>query len=296
MNRKRMAVGLSVLFCLLLIAGSIFIVQNNKEERYYATNLSIQGGKYKPVSAKKADTKSIKTGEIRFVVTEEEVPVHKIEGEFVEVENQQDISELLPLHQKPVDVAEETENSIDFMDLFAFRLGEKVPKGEKEKIRKQLLESYEGERLLEFTPETIKRFANGVFGWNYRNTNNKDDFLAFRTGTYFYQDDFLTADELYDAIHERIQKHKLKFDYEFSYTVNDIYSNPVRGGFTVSGILKFKYTSDKGSVLAGYEPDTWYSLEYEADFNWNTPAATDNWPMWDNGATGLSVSQGYVIK
>ena len=295
MGRKRIIIiGLSIVMCLSLIAGAIFMVKNNHEERFYVTSIGSSGKGYKPVSAKKVDTKSIETEKVQTVTSEDEIPYHKVEGEFVE--NNEDITDLLPLHQRPVKVKAETENSIDFIDLLGFRLGESVSNKEKEKSRKEMLDTYAGENLMKFTPEIIEKLIHGTFGWNYQDTDNKEDFLAFRTGKYFYRDDFVTADKLYDVIHERIEKHQLKFDYEFSYTINDIYSNPARGGFTVSGILKFKYTSDKGSVLAGYEPDMWYSLEYEADFNWNTPAATDNWPMWDNGETGLSISQSYIIQ
>ena len=295
MKKKRIIMGVSIAVCLAVAAGAICLTQLNEDDMYYATNISSSDKVHKPVSAKKADTKSIKPGKVFTVNAEEEdLTRHKVGGQYVE-ENQ-DITDLLPLHERPVDIKEETENSIDLMDLFGFRLGEVVSKEEKEQSRKELLDSTYGKDLLKFTPEVIQRYANGAFAWDYRNMDNKEDFLAFRTGTYFHKDNFLTADKLYEEIHERIDKHKFIFEYEFGFMENDIYSNPTRGGYTISGTLKFKYTSDKGSVLEGFKPDTWYSLDYETDFNWNTPSDTDNWPMWDDGKTGLSASQSYILQ
>lgn len=299
-DKKKVLIGLSIFMCLLIITGiGVYTVYKNKHEkdRYYSSNISIFEKILMPDKVEKADTKSLKTSRVYTSKTsEEDNSVYKIDGKIVG-ENQ-DITEMIPIHLRPVEVKEEAEDGIDLMDLFGFRIAEAVPEEEKENLIKETLNSPNSTYLSAFTPEVVQKYAHGTFNWNYKNTENREDFLAFRRGTYFYKykDDFLTADELYNVIHERIKKHKLKIDYEFSFKEKDIYINPTRGGFTLSGILKFKYKSDNGSKIYGYEPGKWYELNYEVDFNWNIASETDNWKMWDNGATGLSVSQDYVIK
>ncbi|MFB9749929.1 hypothetical protein, partial [Leifsonia shinshuensis] len=137
----------------------------------------------------------------------------------------------------------------------------------------------------------IQRYINGTFNWDYRNTNNKTDFLAFRGGNYYYDDSSLNAQQYYDAVHQKIKEHKLTIDVSFNYDIEDIFVHPERGGYVVSQILSIRVNSDDPNVeVEGVNLGEWHSVRYETEFNFKTLNSWDNWTFWYQGDYGLLIN------
>lgn len=131
------------------------------------------------------------------------------------------------------------------------------------------------------------KYINGTFNWDYRNKNNRNNYLAFRGGNYRYDNTSMNASQQYNAIHKKIEEHQFVIESRFSYSKEDIYIHPTEGGYYVSGVLQIRYTSHNGSKIIGWNERQWYSVRYETEWTFKTTNSSDNWNFWSYGDYGL---------
>jgi glucan-binding repeat-containing protein len=146
------------------------------------------------------------------------------------------------------------------------------------------MKSTEDKYYIEQLNREFDKYIQGAFNWDYRNQNNKSNYLAFRTTEKVYDHAPIATDKLYEKIHQKIKDHQLVITPSFNYEIQDIYLDPARGGYTVSQVLKLKYTSANGSRIEGWEPNTWHSVRYEVRFAF--PGEIPSWKVWNYGDYG----------
>lgn len=144
--------------------------------------------------------------------------------------------------------------------------------------------SRDGWYYVEQLNREFDKYIQGTFSWDYRNQNNKANYLAFRRSRDSYDGASMTTPEKYDRIHEKMKEHQLIITSSFNYSIEDIFIHPTRGGYTVSQVLRLKYTSDNGSRIEGMEPNKWYSVHYEVGFSF--PGDQPSWELWNYGDYG----------
>lgn len=194
-------------------------------------------------------------------------------------------------------VTQSTGGTIDIHNLFQMRTGAALTSQQRSaaynESKNDTTENYYCTKI----DSVYGNYIQGTFDWDYRNKNNRNNFLAWRGGNYWYDNKSLSASKLYDEIYQKVQSHKLVIIAKISYSRKDTFIQPTHGGYTVYGVLSIKYHSDNGSTIKGYKPDTWYSVRYEPEFDFKTLSKTDTWSRWtgSNPANLLSVSFQYRV-
>ena len=174
--------------------------------------------------------------------------------------------------------------TINVNDLFQMRSASGLSAQQRLDAHNSTMADSEMKYYVEQINKEFNKYIQGSFSWDYRNSNNKSNFLAFRAGGYFYDNASLQADQLYSKIHQKVNEHQLIITPSFNYNIQDIFVHPTRGGYVVSQVLSLKYTSANGSKIEGWEPNKWYSVRYEVEFNFNS--ANTSWSMWNYGEYG----------
>ncbi|WP_246942802.1 S-layer homology domain-containing protein [Bacillus pinisoli] len=174
--------------------------------------------------------------------------------------------------------------TIKINNLFQMRPASGLTAEQRLKEHTDSMVDYENQYYIEQLNREFGKYIQGSFDWDYRNQNNRANFLAFRAGKYWYDNSSLTTEAFYNAIFNKVKEHQLIITPSFNYNIQDIFIHPTRGGYVVSQILSLKYTSANGSKIEGWNPNTWYSVRYEVEFNFNS--ARTNWPMWNYGDYG----------
>jgi hypothetical protein len=184
--------------------------------------------------------------------------------------------------------------TININNLFQMKSGENLSAEQRLKAHNDSMADPEMKYYIEQINREFSKYIQGAFSWDYRNKNNRANFLAFRASGYWYDNSSLQADKLFDAIHKKVSEHQLIITPSFNYSIQDIFVHPTRGGYTVSQVLSLKYTSANGSRVEGWEPNKWYSIRYEVPFNFSS--GSPSWPLWNYGDYGrLTVGSDYRV-
>ncbi len=185
------------------------------------------------------------------------------------------------INQEP---QQESAKTLNIYDLFQMRTASDITPEQRLKAHEDSMALYENKYYILQLNREFDKYIQGTFSWDYRNKDNRSNFLAFRATKYWYDNSSLTTDKLYGVMHQKVKEHQLIITPSFNYNIEDIFIHPTRGGYVVSQILSLKYTSANGSRIAGWEPDTWYSVRYEVEFNY--PGTRPTWPLWNYGDYG----------
>lgn len=140
----------------------------------------------------------------------------------------------------------------------------------------------------------VERFITGSFSWDYRNTDNKEDFLAYRVGKMFYRDRVYNAADVYGQIHNKIKEQKLTITSSINPGNAKVYLHP-NGGYIIDKevTLVFNQSDEENGIEKGEE----YTFNYRAEFNFATPTENDLWFLWKDNELGvLTLTDQYVYK
>jgi len=107
----------------------------------------------------------------------------------------------------------------------------------------------------------VDKMVNATFNWSYLNKENKDDFLSFIKSNRYYDEGFISPEELYEEIHKKVNDLEITFQTEF--TVTDYYIDLELGDNIVLGELEFSYESNNGSKLPNLEPNDTHMVNVE---------------------------------
>jgi hypothetical protein len=164
-------------------------------------------------------------------------------------------------------------------------------------IEKQYQETlnnrYTSEQAHKLEPE-VERFINGSFSWDYRNEQNKDDFLAYRAGNYIYDNKIVNASELYNQIYNKVKEQHLIIKVNFNSDDTKVYIHP-NGGYVIDKkiTLVINKSDSQNNIIKGHP----YTFSYRGIFNFRTPTTSDLWYLWTNNDTGiLLLSDNYVYQ
>ncbi|WP_349408701.1 S-layer homology domain-containing protein [Pseudalkalibacillus sp. SCS-8] len=175
--------------------------------------------------------------------------------------------------------------TIKIDELFQWRSAKGLTDAERLKAHNDTMTIYEDVYYVEQLNREFGKYIQGAFTWDYRNKNNRHNFLAFKRQSYWYDNTVLSTPDLYDKMHEKVKDNQLIITPSFNYSKQDIFIHPTRGGYVVSQVLSLKYTSANGSRIEGWEPNKWYSVRYEVEFNF-PGGGQPNWPLWNYGDYG----------
>lgn len=186
-------------------------------------------------------------------------------------------------------------STISIYDLFVnMRTASGLTAERRLQAHNESMEDYETEYYIRQLNSEFNKYIQGNFKWDYRNKNNRSNFLAFRGQSYWYDNASRATPDLYDRIHNKVKEHQLIIEPSFNYSIEDIFIHPERGGYVVSQVLRLKYTSDNGSRIEGMEPNKWYSVRYEVEFSF--PGSKPSWTLWNYGDYGwLAAGMEYRI-
>lgn len=179
---------------------------------------------------------------------------------------------------------ETSQNSISIDELFNFRQADYLTESERLDAHNYTMNTRDGWYYVEQLNREFDKYIQGSFSWDYRNKNNRSNYLAFRRTGYWYENESRTTDAIYDIIHQRIKDHQLIITPSFEYEKQDIFEHPTIGGTVVSQKLKLRYASADGSRIKGWEPNTWYTVHYFVRFGFSSEKPS--WDLWNYGDYG----------
>jgi len=136
--------------------------------------------------------------------------------------------------------------------------------------------------------EQAKGVVNGTFSWDYRNTNNRGDFLRYRVGEYIYRRTFYSTDLMYDAIHLEMREKKAIIKPVYDMEDARAYLRVNEGYFVLEVPLNLVISLD-GQVQE-------YSMNYVALWAFKTPSERDVWNLWTSADdfTLNMIAQDYI--
>lgn len=135
--------------------------------------------------------------------------------------------------------------------------------------------------------ENAWKLIESNFNWDYRNKNNRDDFLSFRVQNKIYKDRVLSVDIMYDRIIEDIKKNKIIMKVDYLKEDISVYVNPKVGGWMVECPILL-------TVREGREVRK-FKMDYMARLGFGTPNERDVWKLWTTASEGVQmVADDYV--
>ncbi|GGM39331.1 hypothetical protein GCM10011351_26850 [Paraliobacillus quinghaiensis] len=240
-----------------------------KKEKVQETDASSDEKEEPKEEVKERDTSNDKKEEPTEEVTEESKE---------EVKEERDTSN---------DNKEEVKSIIAFNKLFPIRQSNTVSSEQRLKDHNNTLEYPEMKYYVDQLNKGFGNWVKGAYNWDYRNTNNKSSYLAYRGGGYFYDGKPMSANEQYNAIYQKIKEYQFVINSSFNYKYEDIFVHSTRGGYTIHGVMSFNYTSNNGSKIEGLQAGKTYNVRVEVEMNYATLKSTDNWNFWNYGDYGL---------
>lgn len=120
--------------------------------------------------------------------------------------------------------------------------------------------------------EHIDTLIDGTFNWGYKSRGNKENFLAFRVGEYYYDGRVISADLMYERAFDKVRERKItiKASYDKSKAIS--YIHPIIDGFAVEVPLTLRITEDGITET--------YTMEYISKMGYKTPSPRDVWNLW----------------
>lgn len=120
--------------------------------------------------------------------------------------------------------------------------------------------------------QNAERVINGTLSWDYRSTDNREDFLAFRVGEYIYDKTIYSADLMYDAIHEVCRDKRVVITPQYSLEDVQVYLRYEQGAYVLEVPIVLSVQ------INGVERK--YEMEYFSVFGFKTPSKRDVWNLW----------------
>lgn len=138
----------------------------------------------------------------------------------------------------------------------------------------------------------VEKFITDSFTWHYKNKENKEGYLAYRVGEYFYEDRVYNASEMYDLIHEKMKAEKLSMEVDFEKEKSRVYLHP-NGGYIIDKTINLTFNKDdkENGIVAG-KP---IQFNYRGEFNFKMPSEEDLWYLWTENGTGVLTLTGEYV-
>lgn len=126
---------------------------------------------------------------------------------------------------------------------------------------------------------SVPRLINGTFAWNYKNENNKTDYLAFRVGTYIYDNHISSVPLVYERTYKKVLENKVIIKPSYNDEDVRVYIHDKIGGYIVHVPVTLEIEENGNKTTK--------ELVYMARFTYRTPSPVDIWPLWSTREKGV---------